>query len=101
MWAVSPLAWSQSLITVYALHGLLAALMVAVVLVWPNRPLLIGAIRRAGPGASPHVRALAAVILLLVWRVHGRELHASGGAVLAVGLLVAGAFYLRIPLALW
>ena len=101
MWAVSPLAWSQSLITeVYALHGLLAALMVAVVLVWPNRPLLIGAI--VGLGLAHHLTfvLLLPAIFYLLWRVHGRELYSRRWAgALAVGLLVAGAFYLRIPLA--
>lgn len=100
LWAVSPLVWSQALITeVYALHALLAVLLAAAILVWPDRPLLIGVL--IGLGLAHHLTFLLLLpaAFFLLWRVHGRELYSRRWAsALGVGLLLAAAFYLRIPI---
>lgn len=101
LWAVSPLLWSQSLITeVYTLHVLLAAVLVWVVLS-PRLGLMPLGIA-TGLGMAHH---LTFILLLpaaayLLWRNHGRRLPVRQVMLsLVLAAVVACAFYVRIPIA--
>ena len=101
LWAVSPLFWSQALITeVYSLHLLLAALLVTTILYRPNWLILTGAL--VGLGIANH---LTYALLLpaagyLLWRKQGRALIGWRGAgMFTAATIAAAALYLRIPLA--
>lgn len=99
-WAVSPLLWSQSILTeVYSLHALLVVLLAWVVLVKPLR--LWYVVIPVALGVAHHLTLLlllpAAFYALVAVRTGARRwwppLATLGG-----GVLLGALFYVRIPL---
>lgn len=96
-WALAPLPWSQALITeVYGLHALLAALIGLVALTYPRHSLWVGVL--LGLGLAHHLTSVLlwpALFYALYRRDTGR---AQMLRIVGIALLVAAAFYARIPL---
>ncbi|CAN5618061.1 DUF2723 domain-containing protein [soil metagenome] len=100
-WAISPLLWSQAVITeVYALHALLVALLGWVILVKGGRFVYLIPIVALGVAHHLTFILLLPAVLYFVWVSRGgtmRQLGYTVGA-LALGGILGFAFYLRIPL---
>lgn len=100
-WGVSPLLWSQSILTeVYSLHALLVVLLAWAVLVKPLRPWFV--VIPVALGVAHHLTLLlllpAAFYALVTARTGGRRWRAPLAA--AIGAVMLGALcYVRIPLA--
>jgi hypothetical protein len=94
VWAITPLAWSQALITeVYALHALLIAVLGWAVLGKRIPTLVLGILM--GLGAAHHLTSLLLWPAIVYWRVHAFPRQAWFG----VGLRLAGvALLTAIPL---
>jgi hypothetical protein len=101
-WAVAPLAWGQAVITeVYALHGLLIALLGWALFVQPGRRWWLAAIIALGVAHHLTFFLLMPAVLYYRWRQEGGNWRAFGytAVVMAVGVGAGLIFYLRIPLA--
>jgi hypothetical protein len=101
-WAISPLLWSQAVITeVYGLHALLFALLGWVVLVQWGR--LGGLIPIVACGVAHHLTfvLLMPAVLYYLWAGHGYSWRAfwRTAGVLTVGGLLGLLFYLRTVVA--
>ncbi|MEZ4560775.1 MAG: DUF2723 domain-containing protein, partial [Caldilineaceae bacterium] len=103
-WTVSPLMWSQAVITeVYALHALTIALLGWAVFVHPDRPWLLTPIAVLGVANHLTFLLLLPAALYLAWasvpsvegdrRRRWRPLVAA-----ALGLGIGALFYVRTPL---
>lgn len=100
-WMISPLLWSQSIITeVYSLHALLVALFGYAVLAKPLRPRYV--VVAAALGVAHHLTFLlllpGALYALCMARTGTRRWIKSLG-VLGIGCALGGLFYMRTPLA--
>ncbi len=101
LWAVSPLLWSQSVLTeIYTLHVLLVALLAGAVLLRPDKLATVGVV--VGLGIANHLTFIlflpAAAYWL--WRAHGRSLLTWRAAAAAgAAAVVAATLYMRIPIA--
>ena len=101
-WAVAPLAWGQAVITeVYALHGLLIALLGWALFVQPGRRWWLAVIIALGVAHHLTFFLLMPAVLYYRWRQEGGNWRAFGytAVVMAVGVGAGLIFYLRIPLA--
>lgn len=100
-WTVSPLMWSQAIITeVYALHALTIALLGLAVFVYPRRPWLLMPIAMLGVANHLTILLLLPAALYLSWTHTTPDPRKRLSPFLAVALgLAAGAlFYVRTPL---
>ncbi|MBU6351526.1 MAG: DUF2723 domain-containing protein [Chloroflexi bacterium] len=100
-WAVTPLLWSQSILTeVYSLHALLIALLGWAVLVKPQR--LWYSLLPVALGTAHHLTLLlllpAAGYRLMVERAGPRRWRAPLQVLLG-GILIGALWYVRVPLA--
>lgn len=97
-WAITPLAWSQALITeVYALHALIIAALGWAALT--NRLSIVGLGVLMGLGAAHHLTSLLLWPAIAYWRAHTLPRQAWLGAALklaGVTLLTASLFYARL-----
>ncbi len=100
LWAVSPLFWSQALITeVYALHMLLAALLVWSILAYPRQLWLAAIIAALGMANHLTFALLLPAVAYWLWRTNRRHLLSRAGLLAAaIFVLIAIMLYLRIPL---
>jgi hypothetical protein len=100
-WAISPLLWSQALITeVYALHALLISLLGWAVLVRSGRPLWLVLVVACGVAHHLTFVLLLPAVFYYLWAQEGggiQRLWRIGGH-LSIGGLLGGLFYLRTPL---
>ncbi len=101
LWAVSPLQWSQALITeVYALHMLLAALLAWAVLTRPRNLLLAAVIIALGLANHLTFALLLPAAGYWLWRKSARPRAAQPVAfALVSGLSLLALLYARIPAA--
>lgn len=101
-WAISPLLWSQAVVTeVYALHTLLVALLGWVVLIRRGQwPLLVPVVACGVAHHLTFVLLLPAAVYFL-WQLQGGQLRtlARAAGVVAAGMVLGLLFYVRTPLA--
>jgi hypothetical protein len=100
-WAISPLLWSQALITeVYALHALLISLLGWAVLVRPGRSWWLILVVACGVAHHLTFVLLLPAVFYYLWAQKGGGLQALWpvGRQLAMGGLLGGLLYLRTPL---
>lgn len=101
-WAISPLLWSQALVTeVYAFHTLLVALLGWVVLTRHGHgPLLVPVVACGVAHHLTFVLLLPAAVYYL-WQLNGGQVRAliRAAGVVAVGIALGLLFYIRTPLA--
>ena len=99
LWTVSPLAWSQALITeVYALHMLLVALLAWAVLTQPHRPLTIAIVAALGLANHLTFALLLPAAGYWLWRrSRGRQLGQAFVLALLCGISILVLLYARIP----
>jgi hypothetical protein len=101
-WAISPLLWSQAVVTeVYALHTLLMALLGWAVLVRQGRGLLLAPVVACGVAHHLTFVLLLPAAIFYLWQVQGSHFRALVRAtgVVAVGVALGLLFYVRTPLA--
>ncbi|MBW7882271.1 MAG: DUF2723 domain-containing protein [Caldilineaceae bacterium] len=100
LWAVSPLLWSQAIITeVYSLHALLVILLAWSALVKPQR--LWYVVLSAALGVAHHltfVLLLPAALYALATGQSGRRRWVRPVGALLLGMSLGALLYLRIPL---
>ena len=101
LWTVSPLQWSQALITeVYALHMLLAALLAWTVLTQPRRLLLVAVVMALGLANHLTFALLLPAAGYWLWRGSAHPRTAQPVALALVsGLSLLVLLYARIPVA--
>ncbi len=101
LWTVSPLQWSQALITeVYALHMLLAALLAWTVLTQPRGLLLVAAVMALGLTNHLTFALLLPAAGYWLWRGSARPRTVQPVALALVsGLSLLVLLYARIPVA--
>ncbi len=100
-WAISPLLWSQAVITeVYALHALFITLLGWVILVKGGRFVYLVPIVALGVAHHLTFVLLLPAVLYFVWVSRGGTLRQLGQTVgaLTLGGILGLTFYLRIPL---
>jgi hypothetical protein len=100
-WAISPLLWSQALVTeVYALHALFVALL-GWTLVEPKATRLLPLVIAGGVAHHLTFVLLLPAVFYLLWVNEGADLPAAQrtGGRMGVGVLLGLLFYLRTPLA--
>ena len=101
-WAVSPLLWSQAIVTeVYALHALLVALLGWALFNRGGRAICVIPVVACGIAHHLTMVLLLPATLYYLWHVGGRSQTAwwrSLGMITA-GVILGACFYLRTPLA--
>lgn len=100
LWGLSPLLWSQSILTeVYALHALIVVLLGWITLRRAERQPWLLALPVA-LGVAHHLTLLLLVpaVLYWVWHAGGRALLARATGWIVLGLLLGALMYARIPL---
>ena len=101
-WAIAPLAWGQAVITeVYALHGLLIALLGWALFVQPGRRWWLAVVIALGVAHHLTFFLLLPAVFYYRWRQAGGHWPAFWHTmtVMALGGATGLLFYLRIPLA--